>query len=130
MVTAKTLQLTYRRSLNELNSNDASRIVFAERTKRSEGWRFLLFYSVYLFLHRVLVGQRVRVGNFSVMKRECLESLCTSSELWNHYAASAFATRQPMSFVRTNRAIRLAGHSKMNFSALVTHGLSVVYRLL
>ena len=68
----------------------------------------------------------MRVGNFSVMNRDCLESLCTCSELWNHYAASAFATRQPMSFVPTNRATRLAGESKMNFPALVMHGLSAL----
>jgi polyisoprenyl-phosphate glycosyltransferase len=114
------------RLLNELDSNDATRIVFAERAKRTEGWLFSFFYAVYKFLHLVLVGQRVRVGNFSVMNRECLESLCTSSELWNHYAASAFATRQPMSFVRTNRSTRLAGHSTMNFPSLVTHGLSAL----
>ena len=114
------------RLLSELDKNNSTRIVFAERAKRSEGWFFSFFYVVYRFLHRVLVGQRVRVGNFSVMNRECLESLCTSSELWNHYAASAFATRQPMSFVKTNRATRLAGDSKMNFPALVTHGLSAL----
>lgn len=90
------------RLLAELDSNEKAKIVFAERAKRSEGWMFSFFYTVYRFLHRVLVGHRVRVGNFSVMNRECLESLCTSSELWNHFAASAFATRQPMSFVRTS----------------------------
>lgn len=114
------------RLLMELNRNSGIRIVFAERAKRSEGWLFSFFYALYRFLHRVLVGQRVRVGNFCIMNRECLNSLCTSSELWNHFAASAFATRQPMSFVRTNRATRLAGHSKMNFPALVTHGLSAL----
>jgi hypothetical protein len=112
--------------LQELDSKPSARIVFAERAKRSEGWMFAFFYAVYRFLHRILVGQRVRVGNFSVMKRSCLESLCTSSELWNHYAASAFATRQPMSFVKTNRATRLAGQSKMNFPSLVMHGLSAL----
>ena len=114
------------RLLDELDSHGTARIVFAERTKRSEGWIFSLFYTIYRLLHRVLVGQRIRVGNFSVMNRRCLESLCTSSELWNHFAASAFATRQPMSFVETSRATRLAGNSKMNFPSLVTHGLSAL----
>jgi len=114
------------RLLSELNRIDSAQIVFAERAKRSEGLVFSVFYAIYRLLHRVLVGQRVRVGNFSVMNRDCLESLCTSSELWNHYAASAFATRQPMSFVPTNRATRLAGKSKMNFPGLVMHGLSAL----
>lgn len=114
------------RLLNELDRDRSNRIVFAERAKRSEGWCFSFFYSIYRLLHFVLVGHRIRVGNFSVMNRQCLESLCTSSELWNHYAASAFATRQPMAFVRTDRATRLAGKSQMNFPALVMHGLSAI----
>lgn len=114
------------RLLSALESNDGARIVFAERVKRSEGWLFSFFYAIYRMLHWVLVGHRVRVGNFSVMNRDCLESLCASSELWNHYAASAFATHQPMVLVPTNRATRLAGESRMNFPALVMHGLSAL----
>ncbi len=114
------------RLLSELESSESVRIVFAERIKRSEGLLFSLFYAIYRLLHRLLVGHRVRVGNFSVMKRECLESLCTSSELWNHYAAAVFATRQSMKLVPTNRASRLAGESSMNFPALVMHGLSAL----
>lgn len=112
--------------LERLNQSDKVRIVFAERTKRSEGPIFSFFYAIYRLLHRILVGQKVRVGNFSVVNREGMESLCASAELWNHYAASAFATRQPMAFVATERAKRLAGRSQMNFPALVMHGLSAL----
>jgi hypothetical protein len=114
------------RLLSELSNASAARVVFAERIKRSEGWVFSLFYLLYRTLHRVLVGHRVRVGNFSAMNRQCLESLCVSWELWNHYAAAVFASRQPMSFVPTRRGQRLAGQSRMNFPALVMHGLSAL----
>ena len=114
------------RLLRELRENDAVRIVFAERLKRSEGLVFSFFYALYRMAHWVLVGHRVRVGNFSVMNRECLESLCVSPEMWNHYAAAVYATRQPKAFVPTRRAQRLAGTSSMNFPGLVTHGLSAL----
>jgi len=114
------------RLLKELQGNEAVRIVFAERLKRSEGMLFSFFYALYRLAHWVLVGHRVRVGNFSVMNRECLESLSVSSEMWNHYAAAAYATRQPKAFVPTHRTQRLAGTSSMNFPALVTHGLSAL----
>ena len=114
------------RLLKELQDNDAVRIVFADRLKRSEGLVFSFFYALYRLAHWVLVGHRVRVGNFSVMNRECLESLSVSSEMWNHYAAAAYATRQPKAFVPTHRTRRLAGTSSMNFPALVTHGLSAL----
>ena len=114
------------RLLSRLNRGDGARVVFAERMKRSEGSLFSFFYFVYRTLHRLLVGHRVRVGNFSVMNRQCLESLCVSWELWNHYAAAVFASKQPMALVPTARGKRLAGRSKMNFPALVMHGLSAL----
>jgi hypothetical protein len=114
------------RLLKELQEDDDVWIVFAERLKRSEGMVFSFFYAMYRMAHWVLVGHRVRVGNFSVMNRECLESLCVSPEMWNHYAAAVYATRQPKAFVPTRRAQRLAGTSSMNFPALVTHGLSAL----
>ena len=114
------------RLLKELRENDAVRIVFAERLKRSEGIVFSFFYALYRLAHWILVGHRVRVGNFSVMNRECLESLCVSPEMWNHYAAAVYAVRQPKAFVPTHRAQRLAGTSSMNFPSLVTHGLSAL----
>ncbi len=110
----------------ELKGNDTARVVFAERTRRSEGYLFSFFYFLYRALHWILVGHRIRVGNFSVMDRQCLESLCVSWELWNHYAAAVFACRQPMSFVPTARGERLAGKSKMRFADLVMHGLSAL----
>lgn len=112
--------------IRRLEADKQLRIVFAERTKRSEGAVFLIFYTIYRLLHRVLVGHRIRVGNFSVMKRECLESLCASSDLWNHYAAAVFALRQPRAMAPSHRGTRLAGRSSMNFPALVMHGLSAL----
>ncbi len=101
-------------------------IVFAERTKRSESLTFRVFYFLYRRTHRVLTGHSVRVGNFSVIPRDRLSGLAASSELWNHYAAAAFASRQPYVTIPTRRARRLDGRSKMNFVNLVTHGLSAI----
>ena len=71
-------------------------------------------------------GRAVRVGNFSVVPRRRLESLVATSELWNHYAAAAFTSRQPYATIPATRARRLDGRSKMNFVALVAHGLSAM----
>ena len=101
------------------------KIVFAERTRRSESWVFRIFYVLYKAAHRLLTGSRVRVGNFSVVPRSRLSSLVVVSELWNHDAA-AFKSRQPYCLVPTRRAKRLHGHSSMNFVALVVHGLSAI----
>lgn len=101
-------------------------IVFAERTRRSESISFRIFYLLYKALHRLLTGQGVRVGNFSLIPRSRLASLSVVSELWIHYAAAAFRSRQPASFLPTVRAKRLRGTSRMNFIGLVMHGLSAI----
>ena len=81
--------------LARFRQESANKIVFAERIKHSESATFVFFYSLYRWLHLVLTGVHVRVGNFSVIPRSRLESLVTVSELWNHYAAAVFKSRRP-----------------------------------
>lgn len=101
-------------------------VVFAGRNRRSEGSAFRLGYLVYRLLHRVLVGQSILVGNFSVVPRACLTRLVCVAELWNHYAASVYVSRLPHHQIPTERGKRIFGKSKMNFVALVIHGLSSI----
>ena len=102
------------------------KIVFAERTKRSESRLFRMGYVCYRGIHRLLTGHRVRVGNFSVIPRSSLRSLVVVPELWSHYAAAVFNSRLPYCSVPTCRGRRLAGESKMDVVALITHGLAAI----
>jgi glycosyltransferase involved in cell wall biosynthesis len=114
------------RLLARLEAEGGRLIVFAERTRRSESLTFRFFYFLYRQLHLLLTSVRVRVGNFSAIPRRRLESLVAVSDLWNHYAAAAFHSRQPYCTIHTERARRLGGRSSMNFVALVAHGLSAI----
>jgi len=101
-------------------------MVFAARTKRLERPAFRFFYRVYRLVHRVLTGIPVRVGNFSAIPRASVDRLMISSDLWNHYAAAAFRSKLPLRTVPLARGVRLTGKSRMNFFALVVHGLSAI----
>jgi glycosyltransferase involved in cell wall biosynthesis len=114
------------RLLERLEAERGRVIVFAERTRRSESLVFQFFYVLYRQIHLLLTSIRVRVGNFSAIPRCRLESLVAVSELWNHYAAAAFHSRQPYCTIPTRRARRLGGRSSMSFVALVAHGLSAI----
>jgi polyisoprenyl-phosphate glycosyltransferase len=114
------------RLLQRLHDNGHSRIVFAERTRRLERPVFRFFYRLYCAAHRLLTGMSVRVGNFSAIPAKLLSRLVTVAELWNHYAAAVFQARIAYEMIPTVRARRLAGHSRMNFVALVAHGLSAI----
>jgi len=106
--------------------NERRNVVFAQRCKRSEGPLFRLGYVAYRALHRILTGRSVRMGNFSVVPRCCLERMVSVSEMWNHYAASVVKARVPVDMVPIPRAKRLMGRSTMDLPSLITHGLSAI----
>jgi hypothetical protein len=114
------------RLLEHVEEDGGDRIIFADRTRRSEPLGFRAFYALYRLLHHALTGQKVRVGNFSAIPRRRLSSLVVVAELWNHYAAAVIRSRQPHYSIPTRRAARLCGRSTMNFVSLVTHGLSAI----
>lgn len=97
--------------------------VFAERTRRSEGFVFTFLYKLYQVSHRILTGMPVKIGNFSVLAREHLDSIVISSDLWNHYAAAVVRLRVRTATIPTHRGTRYSGESKMSFISLVRHGL-------
>ncbi|MGH7817977.1 MAG: glycosyl transferase, partial [Candidatus Binatia bacterium] len=114
------------RLVNESVANDNQKIIFAARTRRMENLTFKLFYQLYRLIHFLLTGIPVRVGNFSVIPWGALNRIVAVSELWNHYAAAVHKARLPLALIATQRSRRLEGSSRMNFVALVVHGLSAM----
>jgi polyisoprenyl-phosphate glycosyltransferase len=104
------------RLIAELRQQGGARVVFAERTRRSESLRFQFFYHLFRLVHWLLTGRGVRFGNFSAVPAKLLPAFLVSSDLWNHYAAAVVKARRP----------RLFGSSKMNFVSLVAHGLGAI----
>jgi hypothetical protein len=101
-------------------------VVFARRTRRTEGLFFRASYVAYKILHRLLVGRGVDVGNFSVVPRPLLARIVGISELWNHYAAAVCHARLPVEKLPLARGRRASGESHMNPVSLVVHGLSAI----
>jgi polyisoprenyl-phosphate glycosyltransferase len=112
--------------LNAFETTHGTTAIFAERSRRSESLVFRFFYQLYRVVHRALTGVSVRVGNFSILPPEYLNTLVAMSELWNHYAAAVFRSKLPFTMIPIPRGTRIAGTSKMNFVALVSHGLSAI----
>ena len=112
--------------LARYRADDCQKIIFAARTRRMEHWQFQFCYRVYQLVHLLLTGYRVRVGNFSIVPPRAVEQLAVISETWNHYAAAVFNSRIAYDTVPTPRDRRIGGHSRMNFTALVVHGLSAL----
>ena len=115
------------RLLDRFHRDSSGSIVFAARSKRLERLPFRILYQVYRFVHRLLTGDPVRVGNFSVVPFNCLAKLVVVPEIWNHYAAAVIRSRIRFSSIPIPRGRRVAGKSKMNFIGLLLHGLSAFF---
>ena len=114
------------RLVRECAAHNGERIVFAARTRRSEGCLFTFLYHFYRLIHFLLTGVHVRVGNFSIVPPQALKRLVAVSELWNHYAAAVHKAKLPMELIPTERSARLEGTPRMDFVSLVVHGLSAM----
>jgi glycosyltransferase involved in cell wall biosynthesis len=114
------------RLLETFSRNGGGAAIFAARSKRSESVLFRFFYHVYRGLHWLLTGVSVRVGNFSVLPAQYLDTLVVLSELWNHYAAALVRSKLRYSMIPIARGQRISGKSTMNFVGLVSHGLSAI----
>ena len=114
------------RLLANVREGQGKSVVFARRMRRSEGVAFTVLYRTYRWVHRLMTGIPVQVGNFSIVPYPLLGRLVVMSDLWNHNAAAVLQSRIPYDMVPTSRAQRLSGTSRMNFVALVAHGMSAV----
>ncbi len=112
--------------LQALEAGGRKQVVFAKRGNRSEDLVFKWGYSLYKWVHYLLTGFKVEVGNFSALPLSIVGSLVTMSELWNHYAACVVHGKLGVAKIKLDRGQRLRGKSKMNTQKLAIHGLQAI----
>ena len=112
--------------LVESHTGNPHNIVLAQRAKRSEGMPFVIFYWLYKKLFVWLTGYRISFGNFSLIPSGLVNNLIHSPSLWSNLAATILRSRVPLVLYPTIRSQRFFGTSKMNFTALVLHGLQAI----
>ncbi len=113
--------------LRDFEAHNRTSIIFAARAKRLERPVFRFLYHVYRGVHWLLTGDSVRVGNFSIVPFATLSKLVVTPEIWYHYAAAVIRSRLQFRTIPLARGKRLMGRSKMNFIALLLHGLSAFF---
>ena len=99
-------------------------VVFAERTRRSEGSAFKAFYKIYKYLYKALTGLPISIGNFSAIPGRLVKRIANVSEIWSHFPAGIMRARVPFRTIQASRGQRKFGKSKMNIVSLVVHGLN------
>ncbi|MCE7530678.1 glycosyltransferase [Polynucleobacter sp. IMCC 29146] len=108
------------------HTENPTAIIVAQRVARSEGRLFKFFYAIYKQFFKFMTGQAIDFGNFCLIPKVQLKKLVHMPESWNHLAAAIVRSRIPILRVPTERGMRYAGASNMNFMALTIHGLGAI----
>ena len=114
---------TYIPQMLECFEEDPNRIVLAGRHRRSEGPVFSVGYRIYKAIFRILTGQSISFGNYSLIPMSVARTLAYMPNLWNSLPATVLHSKTPATLLKTVRGRRYHGTSHMKFTNLVTHGL-------
>ncbi len=96
-------------------------IVFVTRGRRKESLKFKLGYFFYKMLFKIICGNNINFGNYSMVNSKVLFAIC--HQRYFHYSAFLSKTRFSKSYIQFDRQKRIDGKSKMNYNNLVYHGL-------
>jgi hypothetical protein len=108
-------------AIRDLMTKTDHDIVFVKRGRRSESPIFIIFYKIYKRIFRFVTGSSMSAGNFSMISNKVLKALIDSNFI--HYSANLAKLKARKESIVSDRMPRLAGKSKMNFEALVLHGV-------
>ena len=100
--------------------------ITGDRFKRSEGIIFKFLYEIHKILTFVFTGKLIKFGNFSCLSKKHVEQLVQKAYLWNSYSSSVVRTIDDRTFIRSIRGTRYVQPSKMNFSGLIFHSLTII----
>jgi polyisoprenyl-phosphate glycosyltransferase len=115
------------RLLQELIDAGSDRtVVLALRTGREESLAFKLFYACFKALFRTLTGTYVQSGNFVAYRGWVARRVLAHPAFDLCYSTTFVSLRLSRRHVRCRRAARYAGRSRMGFSKLVSHGISML----
>lgn len=113
-------------SLRDAGNKHKNAIINAERSERSEGPVFKLFYKLYKLVFFLLTGTDIKFGHFCMIPKVQLDQLVHYPELWNNFSGCIKKSKIVKKGIPSKRAVRYFGPSKMTFMALVQHGLSAI----
>jgi len=100
--------------------------ITGNRFKRSEGIIFKVLYEVHKLLTLIFTGKLIKFGNFSSLPRIHVGKLINKPYLWNSYSSSVVRAIRDRAFIYSTRGSRYVLPSKMNFTALIFHSLTII----
>ena len=101
-------------------------IITANRIRRSEGLLFKICYETHKLLTLIFTGQSIKFGNFTLLPKSIVERMVNEKATWNSFSGSLCKVSKNRKSISSIRGLRYFGPSKMNFSNLIQHSLSII----
>jgi glycosyltransferase involved in cell wall biosynthesis len=106
--------------------NNVEQTVVGERVKRSENFIFKFCYFFHKIITLVFTGHYIKFGNFTCLTKSTVEKLVNEKATWNSFSGALTKVEKNKTSIRSIRGERYFGPSKMSFSNLLKHSLSII----
>jgi polyisoprenyl-phosphate glycosyltransferase len=106
------------------NSND--RPIVGERVKRSENLLFKSCYQIHKLITLTFTGRSIKFGNYTCLSKSTVEKMINEKATWSSFSGSLTKVENDLISMPSLRGTRYYGPSKMSFSNLLKHSLSII----
>ena len=106
--------------------NSYKKSIVGERVKRSESMIFKICYQFHKLITFVFTGKSIKFGNYTCLPKSTVEKLLKEKATWNSFSGSLKKVEKELLRIPSIRGTRYYGPSKMSFSNLLKHSLSII----
>ena len=100
--------------------------IVGERVKRSETFIFKFCYFFHKIITLVFTGHSIKFGNFTCLTKSTVEKMINEKATWNSFSGALTKVEKNKISIPSIRGKRYFGPSKMSFSNLINHSLSII----
>ena len=111
--------------LNQIKGNIEKSIV-GERIKRSENLLFKICYQLHKLITFTFTGKTIKFGNYSCLSKTTVNKMVNEKATWNSFSGALTKVEKNKISIPSIRGERYFGPSKMSFSNLINHSLSII----
>ena len=111
--------------INQIKNLNNKPIV-GQRIKRSENLIFKICYQIHKLITLTFTGKSIKFGNFTCLSKDTVKKMVNEKATWNSFSGSLTKVERDLISIPSTRGTRYFGPSKMSFSNLLKHSLSII----
>ena len=108
------------------SENAPEKTIVGQRVKRSEAFIFKFCYFFHKIITLVFTGHSIKFGNFTCLTKSTVEKMVKEKATWNSFSGALTKVEKNKISIPSIRGERYFGPSKMSFSNLINHSLSII----